>query len=166
MSYLSKRISGMSSTKLAFASQQLASKLELLKAEPIALIGLGCRFPGGADNPDALWQLLYNGVDAITEVQEDRWDLNHYYDPDPEKPGRVSTRDGGFLNQVDGFDAEFFGIAPREAINLDPQQRLLLEISWEALENAHQTSDGLFNSLTGVFIGISSHDYIQRIQDS
>jgi acyl transferase domain-containing protein/NADPH:quinone reductase-like Zn-dependent oxidoreductase/pimeloyl-ACP methyl ester carboxylesterase/aryl carrier-like protein/trans-aconitate methyltransferase len=127
-------------------------------AEPIAVIGLGCRFPG-ADGPEAFWQLLHNGVDAIAEIPRDRWDVDAYYDPDPEAPGKTYTRWGGFIGPVDGFDAEFFGIAPREAIQLDPQHRLLLEVTWEALEHAGQAPRGLSGSQTGVFIGICTNDY-------
>ncbi|MBF2019678.1 MAG: acyltransferase domain-containing protein [Hydrococcus sp. C42_A2020_068] len=133
--------------------------IEYARREPIAIIGMGCRFPGGADNPEAFWRLLRDGVDAITEVPPQRWDMEKYYDPDPDTPGKISTRYGGFLDRVDAFDAQFFGIPVREATSLDPQQRLLLEVSWEALENANQAPDRLFNSLTGVFVGISSGDY-------
>jgi microcystin synthetase protein McyG len=166
MNSFSKRISEMSPVKLAFAAQQLESKLELLKAEPIAIVGLGCRFPGGVDSPEAYWELLRNGVDAITEVPKERWDVDAYYDPDPSKPGKINTRNGGFLGEVDGFDPHFFNISPREAISLDPQQRLLLEVTWEAMENANQTPQNLFNSPTGVFIGISADDYSQRLLDA
>jgi acyl transferase domain-containing protein/NADPH:quinone reductase-like Zn-dependent oxidoreductase/short-subunit dehydrogenase/ubiquinone/menaquinone biosynthesis C-methylase UbiE/acyl carrier protein len=127
--------------------------------EPIAITGIGCRFPGGAATPSAFWQLLRNGVDAISEVPPDRWDLRAYYDPDPKKPGKMNTRWGGFLQNIDKFDALFFGISPREAALMDPQQRLLLEIAWEALEHAGQPAGGLAGTDTGVFIGISSHDY-------
>ncbi|PSB17683.1 beta-ketoacyl synthase [Phormidesmis priestleyi ULC007] len=141
--------------------EKLQSKLQALeqaKTEAIAIVGLGSRFPG-ADTPNAFWQLLRNGVDAIREVPPDRWDINAYYDPNPEAPGKMSTRYGGFLPQVDAFDAKFFHISPREAISLDPQQRLLLEVSWEALEHANQVPDKLFNSSTGVFVGMSTSDY-------
>jgi acyl transferase domain-containing protein/surfactin synthase thioesterase subunit len=133
--------------------------------EPIAIIGLGCRFPG-ADNSEAFWQLLSHGVDAITEVPPDRWDVEAFYDPNPGRPGKMNTRWGGFLNQVDQFDPQFFGIAPREANYMDPQQRLLLEVAWEALENAAQVPEKLARTNTGVFIGISSNDYQQLLQGS
>ncbi|MBE2201816.1 MAG: aminotransferase class III-fold pyridoxal phosphate-dependent enzyme, partial [Anaerolinea sp.] len=126
--------------------------------EPIAVIGLSCRFPGTAD-PNAFWQLLQNGQDAITEVPAERWSLSHYYDPDPAVPGKMTTRWGGFLEQVDQFDPQFFKISPREAAYMDPQQRLLLEVAWEALENAALAPDTLALSQTGVFVGISSNDY-------
>jgi acyl transferase domain-containing protein len=133
--------------------------IEYARREPIAIIGMGCRFPGGADNPEAFWRLLRDGVDAIREVPQERWDLEKYYDPDPDASGKMYSRYGGFLDRVDAFDAQFFGIPVREAASLDPQQRLLLEVSWEALENANQAPERLFNSLTGVFVGISSGDY-------
>ena len=107
---------------------------------PIAVIGLGCRFPG-AENPEAFWELLRAGVDAISEVPESRWEAAAFYDPDPTKPGKMTTRWGGFLGRVDGFDPHFFGISPREAARMDPQQRLLLEVTWEALEDAGQVHE-------------------------
>jgi acyl transferase domain-containing protein len=133
--------------------------------EPIAIIGTGCRFPG-AHNPEAFWQLLRDEVDAISEVPSDRWDVDAFYDPKPGTPGKMNTRWGGFLSQVDRFDPHFFGIAPREAIYIDPQQRLLLEVAWESLEHAGQVPDQLARSQTGVFIGISSNDYQQVLKGS
>ena len=135
---------------------------ERIKTEPIAIIGMGCRFPG-AKNPESFWQLLENGVDGISEVPSSRWNIDAFYDPDPATPGKMNTRWGGFLEQVDRFDANFFGIAPREAESIDPQQRLLLEVSWEALENAGIAPHKLRGSKTGVFVGISSNDY-SRLQ--
>jgi acyl transferase domain-containing protein/acyl carrier protein len=162
VSDLAKRISHLSPIKLAYAAQQLEGKLELLQAEPIAVIGLSCRFPGGADSPEAFWQLLKTGTDAIREIPGDRWDVDAYYDPDPEAPGKMYCRQGGFLDRVDLFDAPFFGISPREAAGMDPQQRLLLEVSWEALERANQPAASLFGSAAGVFIGISTSDFAAR----
>ena len=129
-----------------------------MKLEPIAIIGIGCRFPG-ANNPEAFWQLLRNGVDAITEVPSDRWDNARFYDPDPTQPNKTNQRWGGFLEQVDQFDPQFFGIAPREASTIDPQQRIMLEVAWEALEDAGQVPGELAGSQTGVFVGIGTHDY-------
>lgn len=131
--------------------------------EPIAVIGLGCRFPG-AEGPDAFWRLLRDGVDAIGEVPAGRWDADAFYDAEG-APGKMTTRWGGFLDEVDRFDPHFFGISPREAARMDPQQRMLLEVVWEALEHAGLPSGRLAGSQTGVFIGISSYDY-SRLQFS
>ena len=98
--------------------------------EPIAIIGLGCRFPGGGTDAESFWQLLRDGVDAVTEVPADRWDIDAYYDPNPDTPGKMYTRMGAFLNDIDQFDPQFFGIMPKEAHDMDPQQRLLLETTW------------------------------------
>jgi thioester reductase-like protein len=127
--------------------------------QPIAIIGIGCRFPGGANDPGTFWKLLSDGVDAIREVPEDRWLLKAFYHPDPARPGKIYSRWGGFLDQIDRFDPHFFGIAPREAAVMDPQQRLLLETAWEALEDAGQVPERLAGSPTGVFIGIASRDF-------
>ena len=118
------------------ASEQRAS-------EPIAIVGMGLRLPGGVTTPDEFWKLLRDGRDAITEVPPERWSLDTFYDPDPNAPGKMSTRFGGFIEGADRFDARFFGITPREAISMDPQQRLLLEVAWEALEQAGQAPDQL-----------------------
>src|SRR3954469_25046873 len=108
-----------------------------MSMKPIAIISLGCRFPGGADNPNRLWELLRDGVDAITDVPRDRWSTARFYDPNPDMPGKTYLRKGGFLSaSLEEFDASFFGITPREAVFVDPQQRLMLEITWEALESA------------------------------
>ena len=127
--------------------------------EPIAIIGIGCRFPGDADSPEAFWKLLCDGVDAISEVPADRWNANTFYDPNRKKPGKIHSRCGGFIKDFDKFDARFFGISPREATRMDPQQRWLLEVAWEALENAGQVPSELVGSNSGVFIGICAHDY-------
>jgi len=147
-----------------FAVKDMRSRLETIertRTEPIAVIGVGCRFPGGIIGPDSFWQLLKDGRDAITEVPPERWDLDQFYDPDPNAPGKMMTRWGGFIDNVDRFDAAFFGIAPREAAGMDPQQRSFLEIAWEALENAGIAPGSLNGSLTGVFAGISTSDYFQ-----
>lgn len=131
----------------------------------IAVIGIGCRFPG-ANGPMAFWNLLRDGVDAISEVPADRWDVDDYFDPDINKPGTMNTRWGGFLKEVDRFDRGFFGISPREAERMDPQQRLLLETAWEALEDAGQNVDRLAGRPVGVFVGISANDYGRMQGDS
>jgi acyl transferase domain-containing protein len=141
--------------------QQRVQTLEHARQEPIAVIGLGCRFPGGANTPDAFWQMMCAGVDAIREVPAERWDIDAYYHPNPDSPGMMSTRWGGFIDEVDQFDPQLFNISPREATTLDPQQRLLLEVSWEALEHAGQAPDQLTGSATGVFMGITGNDYAQ-----
>ena len=133
--------------------------MESAAREPIAVIGVGCRVPGGANDAQSFWRLMRDGVDAIGPVPADRWDADALYNADPATPGRIATRSGGFLGAIDRFDAGFFGIAPREAQGMDPQQRLLLEVSWEALEHAGQAPDRLERSATGVFIGMCSSDY-------
>ena len=166
MSEFSERIANLSPKRLALLALELHGKLESVekgRQEPIAVIGIGCRFPGGADDPENFWRLLSDGVDAITEVPPDRWDLARYYDPDPDAPGKMNTRHGGFLAGVDRFDPHFFNISPREALSMDPQQRLLLEVSWEALEHAAQSPEKLEGGRTGVFVGICNADYRQRL---
>jgi acyl transferase domain-containing protein len=129
-----------------------------MNREPIAIVGMGCRFPG-APNLEIFWQMLCNGVDAITEVPASRWDIEAFYDPDPTKPNKMNSRWGAFLEHVDLFDPQFFGVAPREAVSMDPQQRLLLEVSWEALEDAGFILESLSGTPTGVFIAINTFDY-------
>ena len=166
MSHKSKKANQLSAQqRLLRALKEARAKLEAMersRSEPIAIIGMGCRFPG-AENPEAFWQLLRNGVDAVKEIPPTRWDVQAYYDPDPEAPGKMYTRSAAMIEQVDHFDPHFFGISPREAISLDPQQRLLLEVSWEALEHAGQAPDKLVDSRTGVFIGIGQNDYVQLL---
>ena len=128
--------------------------------EPIAIVGMSCRFPGGADTPARFWELLRNGTDATCEIPADRWDIDAFFDADPDAAGRMYVRRGGFLRgPIDQFDAEFFGISPREADAMDPIQRMLLELSWEALEHAGIPPHGLEGSDTGVFVGHSGSDY-------
>jgi acyl transferase domain-containing protein/NADPH:quinone reductase-like Zn-dependent oxidoreductase/acyl carrier protein len=126
--------------------------------EPIAIIGMACRFPG-ANNLEEFWNLLCSGVDAVTEIPADRWDGDSFYDPDPAVVGKMNSRWGGFMDNFDRFDAQFFGISPREASRMDPQQRISLEMAWEALEDAGQVPALLAGSRTGVFIGIGTTDY-------
>jgi 1-acyl-sn-glycerol-3-phosphate acyltransferase len=126
---------------------------------PVAIVGIGCRFPGGADSPVSFWQLLRDGVDAIADAPPDRLDLDRLYDPDPAKPGKMYMRRGGFVEGVDLFDASFFGISAREAVHIDPQHRFLLELTQEALDDAGIAADRVAGTRTGVFVGVSTHDY-------
>ncbi|MEN8215015.1 MAG: type I polyketide synthase [Pseudomonadota bacterium] len=148
-------------------AQDKISQLEAAHHEPIAIIGMACRFPGGANSNTKYWEILKNGIDTITKVPATRGDWNGYYDPDPEVPGKMYTTKAGFLDiPVYDFDAAFFQIAPKEAHSLDPQQRLLLEVSWEALENAGIDVTKLEKSKTGVFVGISGDDYTEAHRKS
>ncbi|MEB3358052.1 MAG: amino acid adenylation domain-containing protein [Synechococcales bacterium] len=162
MSTFLERIQTLSPNRLALLACELQSKLEAMesaKNEAIAVIGMGCRFPGDVADPEAYWQLLSSGQDPITEVPPDRWDVDAYYHSDPSTPGKTYTRWGGFLQGVDQFDADFFGISPREAEQMDPQQRLLLEVSWEALERAGYGPQQLVGSRTAVYVAICTADY-------
>ncbi|MEP6915480.1 MAG: type I polyketide synthase, partial [Acidobacteriota bacterium] len=153
----------LSPLKRAFvALEEMKAKLEAAERrrnEPIAIIGMGCRFPAGANSPEQFWELLRSGVSAVAEIPMSRWDVDAYYDADPDAVGRMYTRWAGLLDQVDQFEPQFFGISPREAVRMDPQQRLVLEVAWEALEAAAQPPDKLQNSSTGVFLGLCTSDY-------
>ena len=153
----------MASEKIANLEKELEGFKSKNQFESIAIIGMGCRFPGGADNPESFWTLLSQGIDAISEIPSERWNIEQYYDPNPETPGKMYTRYGGFVGQLQEFDSHFFNIAPIEAISLDPQQRLLLEVSWEALEHAAIAPQQLAKTEAGVFMGICSNDYSQRL---
>jgi acyl transferase domain-containing protein/SAM-dependent methyltransferase len=131
---------------------------EVARSEPIAIVGMGLRFPG-ADDPPSFAELLWSQGDAISDVPGDRWAVQELYSSDPDAPGKICTRRGGFLGRVDQFDADFFGISPREAASMDPQQRILMEASWEALENAGHAADRLAGIRGGVYLGISNSDY-------
>ena len=124
----------------------------------IAIVGMSCRLPG-ADSPEALWNMLCNGVNAVTEVPATRWNVDRFYHVDPKKAGAMYTIRGGFLDQVDQFDAPCFGIAPREAIHMDPQQRLILELAWEVFEDGGFPHHQLAGSATGVFFGFGAMEY-------
>ncbi|PJE06461.1 sulfolipid-1 biosynthesis phthioceranic/hydroxyphthioceranic acid synthase [Mycobacterium sp.] len=133
--------------------------VEQRQVTAVAVIGMACRLPGGIDSPETLWDALLRGDDLVTEVPADRWDAEDYYDPEPGAPGRSVSRWGGFLNDVAGFDPEFFGISEREATAIDPQHRLLMQTSWEAVEHAGVPPESLADSLTGVFAGMCHDDY-------
>jgi acyl transferase domain-containing protein/acyl carrier protein len=157
--YLGKSLGCLAAPEAALtpaSAPPLESRQSLTEA--IAVIGMSCRFPG-AENLEAFWQLLQNGVDAIREIPLDRWNVDEFYDPDLSFPGTMNTRWGGFLDGLDQFDPYFFGISASEARSMDPQQRLLLEVSWEALERSGYPPDRLVGSQTGVFTGISTWDY-------
>ncbi len=141
------------------AARAKAEVLQQARTEPIAVVGLGCRFPGGADSPEAFWDLLVSGRNAVGPVPPDRWDAEAYYDPDPDTPARTYARHGAFINHVRDFDAALFGITPREAASIDPQHRLLLETAWHALEHAAIPPDSLRGTPTGVYIGMRGSDY-------
>lgn len=158
---LAAHLDGTRAATTAIESDRSATRSD----EPIAIVGMACRFPGDADDPEAFWKLLQSGVDAVTDVPASRWDIDALYNPDPAHPGTMCTRRGGFLRDIDQFDARFFGVNPREAMALDPQQRLLMEVTWHALEDAGIAVDRLEGTRTGVFVGMSSSDYA-RLTDS
>src|SRR5262249_1697720 len=131
----------------------------------IAIIGIGCRFPGGANDSESFWKLLIEGKDAVTDAPSDRWNVERYYNPKPQIAGKTFVKCGGFLEQIYQFDPQFFCISPREAPYVDPQHRLLLETAWEAIEDAGVVLDFEKGSDVAVFVGISHNDY-QGIQST
>ncbi|MDQ3802883.1 MAG: type I polyketide synthase, partial [Acidobacteriota bacterium] len=135
---------------------------DTLTTEPVAIVGIGCRFPG-ANGPEAFWRLLADGADAVTEVPPSRFDIDAFYDPTPGTPGKIASRFGGFIDDIERFDGAFFGIAPREAEAMDPQQRVLLEVAYEALEDAGLAPDRHGVSGAGVFVGMMSNDYLHHM---
>ena len=144
------------------ALQEAEARVAELEAQahaPIAVIGLGCRAPGGVRDGETFWKLLEEGRDAVGPVPRERWDHDVFFDPDPDAPGRIAATGAGYVENADQFDAEFFGLSPREVDGMDPQQRLLLEVCWETLENAGQAPDRLQGSLTGVYVGAAGSDY-------
>lgn len=143
----------------------LTARLEIAEkssSEPIAVIGMGCRFPGGVNNPEQFWDLLCAGRSGIVRVPAQRWDADAYYCDDHTVPGTICSTEGGFLTswQPDEFDAEFFSISPREAAAMDPQQRLLIEVAWEALEDAGVPQHTIRGTQTSVFVGVTAYDYM------
>jgi acyl transferase domain-containing protein len=141
------------------ALQRQLDQYERARREPIAVIGIGCRFPGGVVDADSYWRVLSTGTDAVSPIPPDRWDVEEFYDSHPQRPGRTTARAGGFLDHIDRFDHEFFGISRDEALAMDPQQRLALEVVWEALEHAGHAPTALAGSRTGVFAAVCTNDF-------
>jgi epothilone polyketide synthase D len=148
---------------LSAAPRPTAKAARTAPEDGIAIVGMGCRFPGNADDPDAFWDLLWRGADGTSEIPQERWKIDEYFDPEPGTAGKMYVRRGGFLRDIAGFDHEFFGISPREAACMDPQQRLLLEVACEALERAGLSGTALEGSQTGVFVGVSASDYARHL---
>ncbi len=160
------RISGMSVEQRAAVADAFSKASRTAAAEPVAVVGIGCRFPGNVTGPESFWDLLVDGRNTISGIPADRWDADAFYDPDPLTPGRMTTKWGGFLPDVAGFDADFFGITPREAAAMDPQQRIMLEVAWEALEDAGIPTNSLGGTRTGVMVGVYFNEYQSMLSTS
>ncbi|KAT20750.1 phenolpthiocerol synthesis type-I polyketide synthase PpsB [Mycobacterium tuberculosis TKK_03_0158] len=160
------RISGMTAQQRTSLADEFDRVSRIAVAEPVAVVGIGCRFPGDVDGPESFWDFLVAGRNAISTVPADRWDAEAFYHPDPLTPGRMTTKWGGFVPDVAGFDAEFFGITPREAAAMDPQQRMLLEVAWEALEHAGIPPDSLGGTRTAVMMGVYFNEYQSMLSAS
>ena len=148
--------------KALIAVREMKQKLDAMeheRTEPVAVVGIGCRLPAGADGPEAFWKVLAEGRDGVADVPGDRWNIDELYDPDRTAPGKIATRRAACIGQVDRFDPDFFGISPRETRSMDPQQRLALEVAWEAIEDAGLVAQTLAGSRAGVFMGVMHHDY-------
>ncbi|MGC2332319.1 MAG: beta-ketoacyl synthase N-terminal-like domain-containing protein [Candidatus Acidiferrales bacterium] len=152
--------------KALYEIRTLRGKLQELSQaqnEPIAVVGVGLRFPGGASDAASYWKILADRSSTITEIPASRWPIDEYYDPDPDATGKMYTRHGSFLNDVAGFDAHMFGVSPREAVELDPQHRIALEVAWEALENAGSSAAQAAERVAGVFLALSNSDYTRMV---
>ena len=167
MADIADRLSKLTPAQRALLEKRLAAKAKSLSpnsnapggsaVEPIAIVGMACRF-AGADDLESYWRLIAEGLEGVTDVPADRWPVDAFYDPNA-APGKTITRRGGFLTDIDQFDPTFFGVTPREAARMDPQQRLLLEVAWEAMENGGAPPDQMAGSNTGVYVGIGGTDY-------
>ncbi len=155
-------LAGLSALKLALMARQVRQQAQaVLRADPVAIVGLACRVPGGGDTPEAFWRLLCDGIDAVGDIPGDRWDGSDWFDADPSAIGKTVTCKGAFLDRIDGFDAEYFGVLPREAARMDPQQRLFLEVAIEALDDAGLSRERLKGTRTGVYVASYHNDYAQ-----
>jgi len=163
MTDFADKLTKLSQKQLMLLALQLNERLERSqKSEPIAVIGMACRFPG-ADSPEDYWRLLEEGRDATRDAPADRWDMDAFYDPDPDAPGKIAARRGGYLDDVANFDAALFGVSPREALSMDPQQRLMLETAWQALERSGLAPESLAGVDVGVFLGLCNSDHFLRM---
>uniref|UniRef100_UPI00262AC87D type I polyketide synthase n=1 Tax=Mycobacterium simiae TaxID=1784 RepID=UPI00262AC87D len=166
MRSVSSRILALTAQQRAALSDEFARAARTAMTEPVAVVGMGCRFPGNVTGPDSFWELMVEGRNAISDIPADRWDAEAFYDADPLTPGHMTTKWGGFIPDIAGFDAEFFGITPREAASMDPQQRMLLEVAWEALEHAGIPTDSLSGTRTGVMMGAYFNEYQSMVAGS